>query len=180
MTRLPQAEELAEQGRKSYQAGQYASAARQFEQAALLYHQADQPVQAAEMKNNCSVAHLKHGDHAEALDAVLGSAAVFQQAGLLCQQAMALANQAAALEGLQRFEEAITLYQQADQILSACGEHELRAIVLHALAAVQLRSGQQIQALAAAQTALSLQHNLTLRQRVLARLFGTANRLLGR
>ncbi|HEX8992390.1 MAG TPA: hypothetical protein VF784_11990, partial [Anaerolineales bacterium] len=62
---------MAEEGKQAFAAGQYGSAAAQFEAAAQGYASLNDQLNAAEMKNNLSVALLKLGRGQAALDAVL-------------------------------------------------------------------------------------------------------------
>jgi hypothetical protein len=55
---------------------------------------------------------------------------------------MALGNQAAALEALNRYEEAVEKYDLAAQLFDQAGEGDLRALVMKSSAAVKLKSGK--------------------------------------
>lgn len=71
------------------------------------------------MANNCSVAYLKAGNAAAALEAVTGTDAIFAEKGDRLRQAMALGNQAAALEGLNQLDAAIGSYNQSAELLTS-------------------------------------------------------------
>jgi len=180
MTENPTPESLSDLGKKAFQDEDYPNAAQQFEQAALAHEAAGENVLAAEMWNNCSVARLKAGDAREALEMVKGSDQVFAQAGNLQKQAMALGNQAAALEALHQYNEALDLYLRSNQILKEIGDQELRPYVLQCIAGLQLRTGRQLEALISSEVALDMKQNLSLRERFLKKLLGTASKLLGR
>ena len=107
MTNQPDSQHLAGRGHSLFQEGDYSTAARYFEQAALLFVGEGEKVLAAEMWNNCNAARRKAGDLQEALKLAKASQMVFTSAGLFCKKAMALGNQVAALEGLRRYEEAL-------------------------------------------------------------------------
>mgnify|MGYP001564702624 CR=1 FL=1 len=125
---------------------------------------------AAEMKNNQSVALLQSRQARAALEAVTGTAAVFAAAGDNRRQGMALANQAAALEALQRRDEALAGYQKSAEILEKAGEADLRAEVLRALARLQARGGKMTEAVISMQSGLMGVEKPTLEQRILKKL----------
>jgi tetratricopeptide (TPR) repeat protein len=122
------------------------------------------------MANNCSVALLQAGEAQAALDAVAGTPGEFAAAGETRLQAMALGNQAAALDALDRLEEAEPLYLQAADLLQSVGETDLRAHLLQSLARLQLRSGRQLEALASMQAGIDGLQRPSLKQRLIKRL----------
>ena len=133
---------LAAEGQRLFGKKQFAEAARVFQSAAdACASVGDKPGQ-AEQRNNQSVALLQAGDAEGALQAVLGTDAVFAGISDARRQGIAVANQAAALEGLRRIDEAVALYRQAADILGQAGESDLQAIALKALAGLRLRRGQ--------------------------------------
>ena len=85
------AKSLAEQATQEYTKGELVAAAGFFAQAAQAYSSAQDELNAAEMKNNQSVALLKAGKAREALSATDGTEAVFQKAGDLKRQGIAIA-----------------------------------------------------------------------------------------
>ena len=91
---------LAEQGKKEYASGKFAAAANLFSQAAQGYEFMQDGLNAAEMKNNQSVALLQAGNAKRELQAVEGTEDIFQKAGDIKRQGIAVSNRAAALEGL--------------------------------------------------------------------------------
>lgn len=154
-TNLSSPAELAEEGRRLYGAGDYAAAAGLFENAAAGYRAAGQAALAAEMANNLSVAQLQAGDPAAALAAVAGTAEIFAEAGDRLKMALAWGNQAAALEGLGHIAEAEQDYERSAAVLKELGENDLRAEVMKALTALQVRGGRQMEALASMQSGLA-------------------------
>ncbi len=164
--------QLAEEGRALYGRGDYAGAAGRFEQAAEGYRLAGEAVLAAEMANNVSVARLQAKDAAGALAAVEGTAAVFEQAGERLKLAMAYGNRAAALDGLGKLAEAEADYERSSALLKELGEHELRADVMKALTALQIRSGRNLEALASMDIGLAGVKNLSLKHRFLQKILG--------
>ncbi len=99
-------QQLAEEGTGAFQKGQFESAANSFALAAEGYNSAGKPLDAAEMKNNQSVALLKGRNAQGAFDAVSGTESVFQTAGDIRRQGFAAGNEASALEALGRLDEA--------------------------------------------------------------------------
>ncbi len=135
-------QELADQGKSAFRDGRFDAAIQAFSQAVEGYEEAGDTLNAAEMKNNLSVALLQAGRKQEALDAVAGTPETFARAGDVRRQALALGNQAAALEALGRLDEALVVYEQAADLLAEIGDGDLRATVLQAASAVKLRRGK--------------------------------------
>ena len=135
-------QKLTEDGKLAFEAGNYETAAAMFENAAQGYTALDDQVNAAELKNNRSVALLKMGMAQEALDAVLGTQDIFAHAGDLKRQGMAVGNQAAALEALKRYDEAFAAYEESAGIFADAGEGDLRSMVLKAAAGIKLKRGK--------------------------------------
>lgn len=178
MPSTPQA--LAEKAQAAYQNQNFPLAAQLYGQAAAAHSTAGAALLAAEMANNCSVAHLKAGNADAAYQAAKDTDKVFAQAGEHQKQAIALANQAAALEAANRLDEALDLYLQSSQILKEIHDQEMRPYVLQCIAALQLRTGRQMEALLSSEVALDMKKNLSVREKVLKKLLGTASKLLGR
>ena len=111
----PTPDQLSEQGKQAFHKRSFAEAAALFEQAAEGYRSTADGLMAAEMRNNASVALLQAGQAKESLDAALDTDQVFAEAKDVKRQGMALGNQAAALEALSRFEEAVEKYDHAAQ-----------------------------------------------------------------
>jgi tetratricopeptide (TPR) repeat protein len=166
-------QKLAKEGNAAYKSGDYEAAARLFEAARQGYEAMQDALNAAEMANNSSVSYLQAGNGEAALTAVEGSEAVFAEAGDLKRQGMALSNRGAALEALERFEEAIADYQQAAKILQQAGEDQLRAQVMQSLSSLQLKLGRQWEALGSMQDGLEGVQNPSLKQKMLQKLLKT-------
>ena len=94
------------------------------------------------MQNNTSVALLQAGKPQESLTAALGTDQVFADAKDIKRQGMALGNQAAALEALNRYDEAIEKYDLAAKLFDQAGEGDLRALVMKSAAAIKLKTGK--------------------------------------
>jgi tetratricopeptide (TPR) repeat protein len=133
---------LADEGKQAFQAGEYEPAAQKFEAAADGYASLNDKLNAAEMKNNLSVTLLKLGRGQAALEAVLGTEQVFGQANDRRREGMAVGNQAAALEALKHWDDALAAYERSGELFAQAGEGDLRAMVLKSAAAIKLRRGK--------------------------------------
>lgn len=163
----------------AYQGADYALAASKYAAAQQAYSAAGDALMAAEMANNASVALLKAGNPSAALAACEQTDLVFAQAGDIRRQAVALSNQATALEALKRNEQALELYQRASDLLKQINETEMRAFVLKSMSFLQFRSGKKFDAMATMRIALDTQRKLTPRERLLKWLLGVVFKLLG-
>ncbi len=166
-------QKLAKEGKAAYKSGEYLAAARLFEAARQGYEVMNDTLNAAEMANNCSVSYLQAGDGEAALAAVEGSQAIFAQAGDLKRQGMALSNRGAALEAVERSEDAISAYLQAAEILQQAGEDQMRAQVMQSLSSLQLKLGRQWEAIGSMQNGLEGVQNPSLKQKMLKKLLNT-------
>jgi len=133
---------LNEQGKQAFQSGQMEAAVDSFRAAAGIFASTQDDLNAAESKNNLSVALLRLNEAQEALDAALGTDDIFAKANDLKRQGMALGNQAAALEALKRYDEAVAKYEQSASVFAEAGEGDLRAMVLRSAAAIKLKKGK--------------------------------------
>jgi len=159
-------QQLAEEGTKAFQKNQFEAAANSFAAAAEGFTAAGKPLDAAEMKNNRSVALLKAGDAQGAFDAVVGTEAVFQAAGDVRRQGLAAGNEASALEALGKLNEAAQKYQRSADLLEDAGEDQMRAHVLQSLSALQLRRGKSVDAVLSMQSGIVGVKNPSLKQKI--------------
>jgi tetratricopeptide (TPR) repeat protein len=130
---------LADDGKKEYGKGNYKAAAGLFSQAAQAYASVGDELNAAEMKNNESVAFLQAGKAREALQAVEGTEEVFLKAGDFKRQGIAISNRAAALEGLRRWKEALAEYDRAAALFEQIGEGDMHSMVRKSAANLNLK-----------------------------------------
>lgn len=133
---------LAEDGKKEYGKGNFRAAANLFAQAAQAYASVPDELNAAEMKNNESVAWLQAGNAKQALQATEGTEEIFQKAGDIKRQGIAVSNRAAALEGLKQWKEALAEYDRAASLLEQVGEGDMHSIVRKAAANLNLKRGR--------------------------------------
>jgi tetratricopeptide (TPR) repeat protein len=155
---------------KAYRDGAFQEAAQLYEQAAGKSEESGDALKAAELRNNSSVAYLQAGDANAALAVIEGSAEVFEQAGDVRRQALSIGNSAAALEGLNRNDEALAQFVRCSELLKSIGDTENRAVVLKSISTLQIRTGRQFEALASMNAAMDNQKQLSFRERVLKKL----------
>lgn len=134
--------QLEAQGKRAFADKKFDEAAALFREAADGYTQGNLGLMAAEMMNNVSVALLQAGKPQESLDAVMGTEKIFEEAKDIKRQAMALGNTAAALEGLNRYDEAIQAYELSADLFGQVNEGDLRAMVMKSAAAIKLKTGK--------------------------------------
>jgi tetratricopeptide (TPR) repeat protein len=132
---------FADQGKKEYEKGNHRAAANFFRQAAQVFDSANDRLNAAEMRNNQSVALLQAGRPREALQATEGTEEIFKQANDLKRQGIAVGNRAAALEGLKRWKEALAEYERAASLLEQAGEGDMHSMVRKASANIHIKLG---------------------------------------
>lgn len=138
----PEPAQLDAWGKQAFAKKNYDEAADYFRQAAEGFALGRADLSAAESRNNMSVALLKAGKPLEALEAALATDATFAGAKDAKRQAMALGNQAAALEELRRYDEAIEKYERSAELFASVNEGDLRSTVMKSAAALKLKSGR--------------------------------------
>ncbi len=158
---------LADQGKQEYEKGSYLAAADLFSQAALAYVSAKDELNAAEMRNNQSVALLRAGKAREALQATDGTEDLFRKAGDLKRQGIAISNRAAALEGLKNWKEALVEYDRAASLFEQIGEGDMHSIVRKAAANLNLKRGHITDSQMDVYDSLRLVEKPTLTQRMM-------------
>lgn len=163
-------QEMADQAKKTYQAGDYMQSAQEFAETTSAYAAAGDALMSAEMKNNQSVALLLAGEAQAALDVVEGTDKVFADSEDFRRQGMALANQASALQALKRVKDAIEYYQRAGVALEKAGEGDLRADVMQQLSMLHLRRLKFYDAVLALQSGVAGAKNPNLKQRFMKKL----------
>lgn len=147
--------QLATEGQAAYKRGDFTAAANAFRAAREGHKINGDELAAAEMANNLSVSLLQAGESEQAYEATLGTDQIFEQSGDVQRQAMAIGNQAAALEALGRLEEAMEKYQRSAELLAHVGDLDTRMSVMQSLSALQLKQGRQFEALATMQAGLN-------------------------
>lgn len=158
---------LAEDGKKEYEKGNYKTAAGLFSQAAQAYASMRDDLNVAEMKNNESVALLQAGKAKEALQATDGTEEIFQRAGDVKRQGIAVSNRAAALEGLKKWQEALAEYDRAASLFEEVGAGDMHSIVRKAAANINLKRGRVVDSQMDVFDSLRLVEKPTLTQRIM-------------
>jgi tetratricopeptide (TPR) repeat protein len=159
--------DLAEQGKQAFKKKNFAEAAELFNQAADGFTYGRDGLLAAEMKNNMSVALLQAGKPQEALDAVLGTDKYFEEAKDIKRQGMAFGNQAAALEALNCYDEAIIAYERSAELFAQAGEGDLRAMVMKSAAGIKLKTGKVTESAFKMMGSLDVKENPSLFEHIL-------------
>lgn len=172
--------QVESEANEAYNAGDYLQAAHLYKTAQSALEVQGDKIRAAEMANNCSVALLKSGEAKDALLVLDGTYEVFEGVGDIRRQAMAMGNRAAALDVLKESEAAMKAYQGAAELLNQIGEQELYLSTMQALSALQLRTGNQIEALGTMQAGMNKLENPNIKQRLLKRLLSLPFKLLNR
>jgi tetratricopeptide (TPR) repeat protein len=156
---------VADKGKQEYEKGNYLAAADLFLQAAQAYSSVQDALSAAEMKNNQSVALLQAGKAKEALQATEGTEEIFEKAGDIKRQGIAVSNRAAALEGLRKWQEALVEYDRAASLFEQVGEGDMHSIVRKAAANINLKHGRVLDSQMDVYDSLRLVEKPTLVQR---------------
>jgi len=164
---ITEVKDLAADAIRVYQEGEYENAARLFGEAASVFQAQGNDLDAAEMKNNQSVALLQAGDAQGSFDSAQGTAQIFFAGGDFRRQGMAFGNEATALTSLGRLDDAMQSYRLSADALEKAGEDQLRATVMQALAGIQLRKGKIMEALLSMQIGLAGVKQPTLKQKIL-------------
>jgi tetratricopeptide (TPR) repeat protein len=158
---------LAGNGKTEYAKGNFKAAAVLFAQAAQAYASMQDELNAAEMKNNESVAWLQAGKANEALQATDGTEEIFLKAGDVKRQGIAVSNRAAALEALKKWQEALAEYDRAATLFEQCEEGDMHSIVRKAAANLNLKRGRINDSQMDVYDSLRLVEKPTLTQRIM-------------
>jgi tetratricopeptide (TPR) repeat protein len=172
-------ESLRQAGLDHYRADRLPEAAQAFAEAAAAYDAAGDRAAAAEMRNNAAVVRMAQADWAGAQAALAGTPELFRALGDRRREGEALANQAAAHDGAGDAEPAVALYLQAIDRLGEAGEAETRAACYKKLSALQIKLGQQLQALASMRSGLNLSSELSPKEKALKELLDKAMKMTG-
>src|SRR4051812_47023489 len=125
MSELSDPKSLAENADGVYQEGDFENAARLYGEAASVFQAQGNAVTAAEMKNNQSVSFLQIKKAQLAYDAAAGTAEIFAAVGDFRRQGIAFANEATALQALNRVDQAIEKYVQSGDAFKQANEDQL-------------------------------------------------------
>lgn len=151
----------------AYKKKDFLKAAALFRECVDSYDVANDAVNAAEMRNNLSVVLLELKDAEQSLQVLAGTDLVFENAGDVRRQGMALGNMASATQALGRNEEALVLFERSAEIFKISGDKEMRSVTLKKIADLQLKTKKQFQAMASLQAAYDQKETPTLKENVL-------------
>jgi tetratricopeptide (TPR) repeat protein len=171
------AAEIAKEALQAYEQGTFDLAIDLFEQAKSAYLTAGDPVKAAEMANNLSVTYGKIDRYVAAIEVLQGTFNVFVQHNDMMKAAQSLGNEAAAYEGLQEWEKAEALYEQAADRFTQLGHQESQHYTLQALSRVRLRQGRAMEAVSTMQGALETGAKSNWRNRIVRKILSLPSRL---
>ncbi len=172
-------EKLALQAHQSYTEKKYKQAADFFQTLVKEYRTNGDLLASAEMANNLSVTLLMLGKARQAFDAAFHTEEIFKENNDPSRAAMALGNQAAALEEMKKYKEALGLYQESADLLRNTNEKEMRSLVLKRISALQIRTGEKLDATTSMYAALQDQEKLTGKEKTLKGLLNTLFSLMG-
>jgi tetratricopeptide (TPR) repeat protein len=141
-------EKIKQQAINDYNHRNFAQAIQGFQACLEHFESQGDELAVAEARNNLSVTHLAMNQAQLALDEVENTAEVFAKNGDRKREGMAIANKAAALEALDRREEALSLYEQVLEIFKEIGEKSMRASILRRVSNLQMKTKRGYQALA--------------------------------
>lgn len=165
-------------GKNFHSQKKYSQAIDEFRIALEEFVSLNDSVSVAEMKNNIGVCLQMQGKAEEAIKEIEGTAKVFAEQGKLEYEAMALGNEASALEDLKRFDEALSLYEQAEKLLDKEPKSEIRSIILKRISAIELKKGNQMASLASMNIALNSDPNPSKKEKSLRNVLTKFFRLL--
>ena len=172
-------DEIISIAKRDFHKGDYKKAIEGFKYAWIIFQENDDPLNAAEMANNLSVAYLQARKPKDALEIVQGTDDIFKAHDEKSKQAMALGNLGAAYHSLKEFDKAEDAYTKSAQLFKETGEKELRSHVLKSLTAIQVRKGNQIGSIFTMQASLDAKEHLTLKDRILKFLLKIPQKLFG-
>lgn len=173
------AKELQDQGIKLYQQKEYEAAARYFQQAQEAYAAEGQKDMVAEMQTNIGLVHRALGENQQALDIMILALRTFQEMGDAKRAAQVLGNMGGVYLELNDKEQAYNCYIQAADAFQEMGEKTMYANTMLAIGALQIKEGKFMAGAATYEIGLRELDHLTPTQKILKRVLGIRNRVLG-
>jgi tetratricopeptide (TPR) repeat protein len=171
---------LKKTAESKYSEKKYKEAALTFMEAARIAGEENNFLEAAELKNNASVAFLLAGDNQAAFDSAFNTEQVFLNAGNLKNAGMSVGNQAAALEAIGKNSQALGLYDKAAQMLEDAGEKELKSYIQKRSSSIKLKQGRYLESLASMEGALQNSKVLSPKEKILKKLSRIVSKLIQR
>jgi len=179
MSSLNSLNELAVQAHQAYTEKRYKEASDLFQTLVKEYQTKGDLLASAEMANNLSVTLLMLGRARQAFEAAFHTEKIFKENNDPSRAAMALGNQAAALEEMKKYKEALGLYQESADLLRNTNEKEMRSLILKRISVLQIRTGKKLDATTSMYAALRDQEKLTGKEKTLKGLLDTLFSLMG-
>ncbi len=180
MASILNVDQIILEAQNAYQHGKFEDARRLFGAAQESFVTQGDDLRAAEMANNLCVVYLQLSQAQLALDVVAPTIPVFQNSGNQKMLAVSYGNWAAALAATGNQQAALTQYQQAADLLRQLGEDDLYAHTMQALSALQLKSGNSLEALATMRSGVDHLQNPKLQHRILRKILDWPFRILNR
>ncbi len=163
--------ELEKKAQGAYQDKDYNLALETFASARDAYDASGDPLKSAEMANNLCVVYLQDKQPHRALAEVTGTPALFLEHGQKKLAAFAYGNMASALEAMKRLTEAEAAYRSAIELFTETGEDEALQQTAQSLSQMLLKQGRSFEAIFSMQSGIERKKKLTLKDRILQKLF---------
>lgn len=171
--------ELQIKATRLFEKGKYEEAATIFVEASAAYEKEGTGDLAAEMRVNLGLAQRELGDFEAAINEMQAGLAYFRETEDRLREAQTLGNMALAYSKAEDEEQAQTMYRDAARIFREIGEDEYYGETILALADMQFRSGNLMEALATFEVGLEHIRNKNHRQKMMKQLLVLKNRLSG-
>lgn len=157
----------AKQALAAFNQQKFTQAAFLFSDAAVEYENENQPLLAAEMKNNQSVSLLQANQAQSALECLIGVVELFENSGDLHKAGLTHGNLAAAFEALNKYDLAADHCYKAADYLRDSNHREEYTMIMNMLVSIQMKQGRIFEAAGSAHLFVDQIPNPTFRQRVL-------------
>lgn len=168
-----QASTLKDQAFAAYKNKNFKAAAQAFTECIAILDESEDPLSAAEMRNNLSVVLLELKKPEESLALLKDTDKIFADANDPKRQAMALGNIAAALQAAGKLPEALSTYESSADLFKEIDEKEMRALTLKKISDLQLKTGKQFQALASLEASYDQNEEKSTKDKVLKGFLGS-------
>ena len=172
-------EELQEQGIDRYKRQDFEGAARLFQQSFEAYKADGDEGKAAEMQTNIGLTHRALGEYQQALDIMQLALHTFETQDDKKLAAQVLGNIGGVYYELDDNEQAYNCYRQAADMFLEIDENQLYGETLVALARLQFRDRKFTIGAATYEVGLSYLDELSMKQKIVKRLIGFRNGLIG-
>lgn len=170
---------LQAQGVRQFQLDEFEAAAQTFQEAITAFEAENDPLTAAEQRVNLGLAYRALDRFDAAIEAMQTGLETFRQHQDRFREAQALGNLALVYAKQDNSEQATTYYREAANIFRELGEDEFYGQTILALADLQFRSGQMVQAAETFELGLKYIENPNQRQKMMKQLMVVKNRMLG-